>query len=60
MLKLFTPSWSLALLVAVQLLLLAPVRAQFFQNFFGGNAGGFAQREQEPPPVSTHSGSLSL
>lgn len=46
-------TWPLALLVAVQLMLLAPVQAQLFQQFFGGNGGGsmFGQREQEPPPV---------
>ncbi|SJX63513.1 uncharacterized protein SRS1_14269 [Sporisorium reilianum f. sp. reilianum] len=52
MLRLLTYTWAVALLVAVQLLLSAPVRGQFFQQFFGGNAGGsmFGQREQEPPP----------
>ncbi|KAJ1026119.1 hypothetical protein NDA18_003778 [Ustilago nuda] len=42
----------LALLVALELLLLIPVQAQFFQQFFGGGGGGpmFGHREQEPPP----------
>ncbi|SYW82327.1 uncharacterized protein UBRO2_04449 [Ustilago bromivora] len=44
---------SLALLVALELLLLIPVQAQFFQQFFGGGGGGsmFGHREQEPPPI---------
>ncbi|CDS00389.1 hypothetical protein [Sporisorium scitamineum] len=51
--RLLTYVCTVALLVAVQLLLSTPVQAQFFQQFFGGNAGGsmFGQREQEPPPI---------
>ncbi|ETS59988.1 hypothetical protein PaG_05978 [Moesziomyces aphidis] len=47
------PSTFFSPIVLVALLLLGTVRAQFFQQFFGGNAGGsmFGQREQEPPPI---------
>lgn len=52
----------LALLVALELLLLIPVQAQFFQQFFGGGGGGsmFGHREQEPPPVSLRSCALDF
>ena len=64
MLKTLKYAWTLALLVALQLLLSTSVQGQFFQQFFGGNAGGsmFGNREQEPPPVSLaqpHSSSCS-